>query len=155
MSKERQRKIIFLDMDGVLCTSRSHVANRGKGLMQHLDVTAVKLLSVLLEKTSAELVLSSTWREHHDKTSMTAILQNAGMSVVPWHQNWKTPVDERTGFRGNEIASWLRHSGGDCKYLIIDDSSDFLPEQLPFFVHTTFDDGFLFSHYSKAMEILK
>lgn len=152
----KKNRVVFLDIDGVLCTTKSHVANDGVGLMQHLDVTSVKLLSVLLKQTYAKLVLSSTWREFHkEKISMTAILQNSGMSDVPWHQNWKTPITFR-GCRGEEIQQWLKDNGAPgCSYVIIDDNSDFLDDQLPYFVQTEFDDGFTYKHYLKALEILK
>lgn len=153
MPDARKRKIVFLDIDGVLCARRSHLGFCGEGLMQHLDPVAVKMVHSLLANHGAELVLSSTWREFHDKISMTAILQNAGMPTVTWHQNWKTPVSLH-GCRGKEIAQWLTESGGDCGYLILDDNDDFLPEQEPFFVKTDFDDGLLYSHYKAADKIL-
>jgi len=136
--------IIFLDIDGVLCTARSCV--RQGGLMQILDPVGIWMLSSIIEEFNAKLVLSSTWRKFHDQMSMIAILQNSGMPKVPWHQNWKTP--EGHGPRGNEIQEWLENNGGpDPIYVIIDDDSDMLPEQMTRFVKTDSYEGISYENY--------
>ena len=146
------RPIIFLDIDGVLCTQRSCVAQRG--LMQTLDPVGIKMLELLIQDFKAQIVLSSTWRLHHDQVSMTAILQNAGMKEVPWHQNWKTD-NLYVKPRGEEIKKWLVEQGGpNPKYLILDDQSDFLEEQKPYYVETSFDVGITYHNYQQARKIL-
>lgn len=144
-------KIVFLDIDGVLCTHRSCV--RQQGLMQILDTVAVSMLAKMLIETKAKLVLSSTWRLHHDQQSMTAILQNAGMYDVPWHQNWKTP-ELSVGGRGDEIYQWCLRHGTPEKYCIIDDDRDMLPEQMPSYVNCRSWNGFMWEDYTLAMKIL-
>lgn len=146
------KKIIFLDIDGVLCTNRSCVKQRSY-LMQRLDPVATEMLDYLLEESGAELVLSSSWRSFHDKGSMTAILENAGLLRVNWHQCWKTP--DRVGLtsRGHEIKQWMSENGEPEKYLILDDNTDMLTEQKPFFVKTDTRDGFLFQHLIDALKI--
>jgi FMN phosphatase YigB (HAD superfamily) len=149
---KRSRPIIFLDIDGVLCTARSCV--RSQGLMQTLDPVGVQMLCQLIEDTDAQLVLSSTWRNHHDQMEMTGYLKNAGMHNVPWHQNWKTP-DFKSGPRGEEIKHWLtNHAPNNQNYLILDDDSDMLPEQMDRFVKTDTYNGITWQNYVAAKEIL-
>lgn len=157
-TKHEKNRVVFLDMDGVLCTLRAVEAYGGDGgLWQHLDPVAVKLIERLLIETKAQLVLSSSWRHHHDRLSMTAILQNAGFANVPWHQNWKTPTANRRmsepSNRGDEIKLWLETAKPDV-YCIIDDFDQFHPDQRPFFVLTHETDGFSWANYKKALRIL-
>jgi len=58
-------KVIFLDIDGVLCTMRSHFAYaEGKGgLMHDWDVISCLLLRRLCEKHNLKLIISSSWRQ--------------------------------------------------------------------------------------------
>jgi hypothetical protein len=56
--------------------------------------------------------------------------------------------------RGSEIAEWLsRHPEVD-RYAIVDDDSDMLPEQVPFFVQTSFETGMTDEHAAKLIEVL-
>jgi len=69
------------------------------------------------------------------------------------NKDWRTGVLE--GIRGNEVKEWLdRHPEVD-KYVILDDDSDFLEDQKPFFVQTNSDDGFSANNYMAAEKILK
>lgn len=123
--------------------------------MQTLDVHAVAMLDVLIRKSDALLVLSSTWREIHDKCSMEAILNNAGMTNVPWHpSSWKTPNSKTLHTRGYEIKQWMIENETPEKYIIIDDIDDMLDEQKPNFIKTNCMNGFLWEHFIHACEIL-
>lgn len=126
--------------------------------MQHLDPVAVRLIATLCKETGAQLVLSSTWRLHHDRLGMTAILQNSGFDVVPWHTNWKTSSLPRLKLswgsnRGDEIKEWLELNKPDS-YCIIDDFDQFHVDQRPYFVQTDENDGFSWYDYKKALKIL-
>lgn len=150
---KRERKVLFLDMDGVLCTTRSHYAYTRQILMRHLDPVACKLVERICFETGAEIVLSSAWRIPYDLSEMFTMLCNGGFSDVPFHQNWKTPDKHGLTSRGHEIKEWLEQNGNP-KYCIIDDSTDMLPEQKPFFVLTDTRNGLLMQDYDKAIEIL-
>ena len=50
------KKIIFLDIDGVLNTAFTRKRN------EHIDDFRVKLLSDIVQQTNAKIVLTSTWR---------------------------------------------------------------------------------------------
>ena len=57
-------KIIFLDIDGVLCTSRSHLAKHGKGIMDEWDdVGALAIYRACKFGENVKIVVSSTWRK--------------------------------------------------------------------------------------------
>lgn len=146
-------KIIFLDIDGVLCTTRSHAAHLESGLMQHLDPIGCKMLDKICQKTGAKIVISSTWRHHHDRGSMLCILQNAGFALPDFHKDWKTPA-KMSATRGEEIKLWLLDHPEVTQYAILDDNSDMLTEQMPFLVLTPTHDGILWQHAEELEALL-
>lgn len=131
-------KAVFLDIDGVLNCHRTAIAfggiphttaNNGRA---RLDEVAIRLIGGIVCAAGAVVVLSSTWRKHADWLDYGPAL---GLPIVD-----RTP--QGMGPRGREIADWLAKHPGVERYAIIDDDSDMLPEQLPFFVHTSGFDGF-------------
>jgi hypothetical protein len=58
-------KIIFLDIDGVLCTSRSHLSKHGRGGLMDAwdDVGALAIKRACEFGTNVKIVISSTWRK--------------------------------------------------------------------------------------------
>jgi hypothetical protein len=148
-------KVIFLDIDGVLCTARSHLAATTRFHMRHLDPVGTRLVGRLCDEFDAKIVLSSTWRKEFDQDAMTVILLQAGLSDVPWHQCWKTPTlygDENT--RGKEIAEWHRNNQGVTDYVILDDDSDMNADQVDHFVQTDSYDGLSYLQWERARSIL-
>lgn len=155
-------KIIFLDMDGVLCTARAHIAQRKVKTEWHmtaLDREAVGLLNAIHEHDSdnTRYVLSSTWRTQYDQAYMEAHLRSFGWTGV-FHYDWKTPKYQRTmsehqGFRGVEVADWLNRNE-HTTYAIFDDGTDFLESQQENFVNTRHDYGISYHDYVNAMRIL-
>ena len=107
-------KIIFLDVDGVL--------NHQKTPQRHgdfigIDPHMVLLLHRILDKTGAQVVISSAWRLH--KESLDAVVA----VVKPFEVVGQTP-DIPQGIRGDEVNAWLvEHKVG--RYAILDDWSDF------------------------------
>jgi hypothetical protein len=55
--------------------------------------------------------------------------------------------------RGMEIQEWLVTNPVD-RYIIIDDSTDFLKEQKKYHIKTDPDEGFSFSNYQKSLKLL-
>lgn len=152
--RPEQSKVLFLDMDGVLCTTRSHYAYSRMALYRHLDPIGCRLVQRLCSETKAKLVLSSAWRAVYDFSAMYTILCNGGFSELEFHSSWRTPDFNGLHSRGQEIKHWLNENGNP-RYCILDDQTDMLPEQQPYFVLTDTRDGFLMSHYDKALAILK
>lgn len=146
--------IVFLDFDGVICTTRAHFAYANPiGFHRHLDPVAVKLVEKLCRNAKAKIVVSSTWRIGAEKSEIELTLLNAGMGGVNFHQCWRTP-SLLSGHRGKEIELFFNDHKTEGKYLILDDDSDFLDHQKPFHVKTHAHDGFLWEHYEKACDIL-
>ena len=155
-------KVIFLDVDGVLNSEMSRLrADNNKNWMRNeVDFEHLKLLKKIVEETGAKIVLSSTWRLYHPKhtggvrvtdglvkvlVDKMAELNLSIMDVTPDFKGKK---------RGLEIQDWLDHHKEIEKYIIIDDDTDMLPEQIPFFVNTTFKDGLTEDLSNKAILIL-
>lgn len=143
-------KVLFLDIDGVLNSTRTAVAFGGfphstkPADIVKFDHVAVSLIRTVCQETGARIVLSSTWRLDPD-------WQQFGRDLA-------LPIFDRTGRskdgkRGGEIATWLESYPAD-KYAIVDDDSDMLPEQMPFFVRTSHAEGLSWDNYEMLKHIL-
>ena len=140
-------KVLFLDVDGVL--------NRRSLLTVEADTFALcpkacARLQVLIARTGAKIVLSSSWRsseQHIAYLHKFSVLDEA-------HEDWQTKKarDEQT--RGDEIAEWLSRHPEVIRYAIVDDTDDFLPKQRRYFVHTSYDEGLLDKHVKRLAAIL-
>lgn len=149
--------VIFLDMDGVLCTPRANVALGQKGVISYLDPVACQLLIQLIREFSATVVISSTWR-FDGKQRFCEKLKCAG-----WHEivnaisldEWCTPdlARVKNAKRGDEVAAWLETREVE-NYLILDDDTDFLEYQMPHFVKCHGHDGIGFWQYIEARRVL-
>lgn len=160
-------KLIFLDIDGVLNSTRSFISsNRGipDGRWEEeywlreqltLDPISVGLINRIIEETSAKIVVSSSHRKffraggYLHLNDLKEYIQGLGVvgEVIS-----ATPVIHNAP-RGSEIKEFLRSTSA-ANYVIIDDSSDMLEEQLNNFVHTDSNNGFLFEDYIKTKDIL-
>jgi hypothetical protein len=123
-------KIIFLDIDGVICVNWiDQIDEFGHGFNNDY----VKNLQTIIEKTDAKIVISSTWR----KSGLPEMQRMWEMRNLPGKVIDITPVLWTK--RGEEIAEYLRENPCDS-YAIIDDDNDFLDEQKPFFVRTSVNE---------------
>lgn len=154
-------KIIFLDIDGVICTYRSHFANAGSGLMLDWDATSCDLLRVLCRRTDARIVVSSTWRlgHHHDDLFRQLRKYNLFDHLFASPREDSLGVHWRTAsipgqVRGVEVDEWLTRHSAVSNYVILDDSTDFLPHQMERFVNTEHVEGFGARDFIKACGIL-
>jgi len=124
------RKIIFLDINGVLVQERypgsSQRNNHGKA-----DPACVAALNVLIEQTGAALVLIETacWGGLHHLTCLLSdwgvrgsILGALPMIAVPENLQWVTPSRDR------RIREWLKLYGMNVSaYVVLDDNRDIPP----------------------------
>lgn len=143
------KKVIFLDIDGVLNVIPQGHDQYGAIFHQHF----VENLQYLIDQTYAKIVVSSSWRlsglefiqnmwrdrnlpgEVIDVTP-TLRLQKGGCIVFHNDKLQRHPTEHIGGYsipRGCEIEYWLDHEsekqGSVEKYVIIDDDSDFLYSQ--------------------------
>lgn len=149
--------VLFLDIDGVLCTLRSHFAYCGYGGgMEQWDITSATMIRRLCEKHKAAIVISSTWRKNRQQV-MELYLSLHGLDpflygevskagnyyrIAPQeYSEWTTPYlyDKK---RGVEIQEWLDKHPSVKRFVIIDDDSDFLTHQKPFHAKTDTYEGF-------------
>ena len=125
-------KIIFLDIDGVLNTSKTfeEIYNESKltGVRRiPIDESKVKLLSYVISKTNAKIVLTSIWKLDYKKENniliptsdytitLDKILNKYGIKIYDI-----TPIDKNR-IRQNEINMWLEGHHDIDDFVIIDD----------------------------------
>lgn len=127
------RKIIFLDIDGVMnCVNHRKQHPEDFGKMYGIDQEHVAILNDLVEKTGAEIVLSSVWRLDDNYKE---VMKENGITVIGRTEYLGGMI------RGEEIDLWLAEKGKDVEvYAIIDDDSDMLPFQ-PHFKTSGFEWG--------------
>ena len=145
------RKVIFLDIDGVLNTKCSYgQMDRTTHKDEYgytFDATAVANLAKIIEKTGADVIISSSWkcmglselRKMWEKRQLPGrivdvtpdymsdeLLLNADLNDIDVLYN-----------RGIEIKGWMeQHGESVSQYVIVDDMDDILPEQQSHFVQT-------------------
>lgn len=151
-------KIIFLDMDGVLTCTRTHVANRDGGLWHRVDRTAVLLLNRLHDgHDDVRYVLISTWRKFHIRTQMEILLRDAGWTGE-FHEDWKTGQRiikfSQVADRGHEVRDWLDGHNEVESYVIIDDMDASCFSEVDPPVVTDINDGFSLKNLDEAYQKL-
>lgn len=157
----RRLNVVFLDIDGVLNTPEN-ACKRYEGWENGTDKSrdefgqlfcpkACLNLEYLCHTAEAKVVVSSTWRRA-GLIKIQTMFQMRGIDIDVIDI---TPDFRQRGLiqRGEEIEAWLKENQVD-NYVIIDDDTDFLPEQLNNFVNTDFEDGFNWRCMVKALKIL-
>lgn len=130
-------RVIFLDIDGVVSTFECQ---------WRLDINKLLLLRDIIVDTDAKIVISSSWR-HGCKTieelknkfrtfRLPPLLKDTIDDIFLQYIVGMTSI---CGIRGEEIKQYLEEHGNIESYVILDDDSDMLDEQLFNFVQT---DGF-------------
>ena len=165
--------ILFVDIDGVLNSEKWYTERFDKDLQSYplceFDPLCVEQLNILIQKTNAKLVISSTWRLGRTIDELKNLFEKVGIKgeiigVTP-HLTFN---DGYGVSRGNEIKRWIdlnvvrewnRLFGEDRdinmeSYVIIDDDADMLLEQKDNFVKTYWADGLNAIHVGKAIKIL-
>lgn len=143
-------KLIFLDIDGVINSSKYIRTLNIVDEIYFWDPEAVARLNVIIEKSKAKLVISSSWRVGRTLNQLKQLLNNNAGIKGPIIG--KTPI--LTGDRGREIDAWLK----SCKkkihsFIIIDDGSDMEPH-MDRLVKTSFCTGLLDQHINLALNML-
>lgn len=124
-------KVIFFDIDGVLNTTKT---TRKMGIFNFVDARKVLRLREIVERTGAELVMSSSWRygfepgafwyEREGVAQLEAEFRRLRcpkwIDVTPWLSGSK---------RQKEIFAWLAVHPEVDEFIIIDD----VGEELTFY----------------------
>ena len=165
------KKIIFLDIDGVLATQESIVDGEW-GLVDSKQ----ELLKKLIEATDAEIVLSSSWRLHTLEDTKDYMKEKGflfcdkliGVTIRAYHYIDRASKIHLSIPRGVEINQWIDtniHSdngknftrkkiGKDFTYVILDDDTDMLYEQRHYFINTDSVTGLTQPDIDMAIKIL-
>lgn len=141
-------KYLFLDIDGVLNHDewfesvhyKRHQENWKKSMF---DPECVARVNKILEATGAKLVVSSSWRTMGD---LKEIFEGIGLptdfNITPCadmiYSREEYAYDSPVFWRGNEIKYYLDRHPAD-NYVILDDGTDMLDEQLDNFIQTCGD----------------
>ena len=127
-------KVLFLDIDGV-CNSAAW-AKQGNSLWHGTDPQAVKLVQRIIAATKCVVVLSSTWRLYPEAK---AVVRRDVCNFIDCTKDLQAGAKRGYVPRGEEIQEWLSRHPNVTQYAILDDDSDFLPNQWLF--KTTFEKG--------------
>jgi len=105
------RRVIFLDIDGVLAPIRRW------DRYGDLDPACIQVLNGIVACAGAEVVVSSTWRYGKTAPELQEMLEAQGFTGRVLD---KTPTGAPGADRGEEIAAWLAENAV-TGYVIIDD----------------------------------
>ena len=138
-------RLLFLDIDGVLSSARSMIAG------YKFDPVGCALIAKLCETFNLKICVSSTWR--FDGASLKKTLLQYGLQKYRYTDEPSTPSNHEK-IRGDEIQ-WVINTHDIKNYIIIDDDSDMLENQLQYFIQTNTNEGFLYSHFVQSKNILQ
>ena len=159
MENKTWRKILFLDIDGVLASY--DFLKTGSGF---IDKEKVALLNKL-KPYGVEVVISSSWGYNEDTVKQ---LTACGLELPiiggteHFYNDWIC--------RGNEIAKWLfntfdnynvftgrpyNYNGNDYEYVILDDNDDMLMCQKDNFIQVDIETALTEEDINKAIDILE
>ena len=135
-------KVIFLDFDGVITVPPKW----------YICANKLKYIKQIVDATEAKIVISSSWRMRSVEETIEKMIgrpkrcpRNKMLNwfidnlydVTPWCGDSKY---NGTG-RGGEIQTWLDKHPEVENYVILDDDSDMMDQQMFHFVETNFEDG--------------
>lgn len=167
-------RFIFLDFDGVLNTGRYQRELQARREMgrdafgPRFDPQAIDALRILLERSGAQLVITSSWRTE-GLAAMRDLWQSRSLpgmiaDITPFYMYgaYRTSTQDEPfmgftpGCRGLEIAEWLaQYAEPDASYVILDDEEDFLLRQASRLVRINPETGLTAADVRKAMVVLK
>lgn len=156
--EDGRMKIIFLDIDGVVCIPRIHGGalqrfNLNGRMAQEFNIDCVQRLNKIIESTGALVVISSMWRIDFWSDEEFELLKNffKEQGVIGTLIGHTPYNDER--IRGREIQEWLNGHPDVEKFVIIDDCDD-MEHLMPYLVQTRFYGGIEDDHVERAIAML-
>jgi hypothetical protein len=183
MTSRATRRVIFLDMDGVLNSEtflrKREDEHRALGhtepsspkrettctcfqFERQVDREAVARLNRLVAETGAKIVISSSWRKLLDPPELLRVLVEHGLVaeiIGETPDGYNDPVMlEVHGhldciFRGHEIDAWLRKHPEVDRFVILDDGGDMAMHKNRL-VQTDCEEGLLDEHVDLAIRVL-
>ena len=173
-------KVLFLDIDGVLNSENwfgyrlyciknnmfNEVINfvntndeRIKHKLSMIDDRAIANLNRIIEETGCKVVLSSSWRScvEAENTLTEDLLKLKGFKYELYDVTPRIWAKEFGTQRGEEIKLWMDKESEKNEiesFVILDDDSDMLPEQMNNFIHVDGHVGLTDKDVFTAIEIL-
>ena len=173
-------KVLFLDIDGVLnsenwfayriyCVKNNMVNilmnfvdtddRNIKHKLTMLDDRAIANLNRIIEETGCKVVLSSSWRSSIESENIFTqnLLKLKGFKYEFYDVTPRLWFSDFSIRRGEEIKFWLDKESEKHEiesFVILDDDSDMLPEQMNNFIHVDGQVGLTDRDALKAIEIL-
>lgn len=144
-----QNPFIFLDIDGVLATNPDPKISKSlwyNEIAYPFNKNCVKVLNKILEKTNAEIILSSDWRRVFDLDELDKIFKFNHVIKSPIDV---TPVMFNIDLEIRDIVVTKNLS----KFLIIDDSR--LAGYKERVIRTISEKGLQTEHEKRAIKLLK
>lgn len=158
------KKIIFLDIDGVLRTHKSDLewSNKlttpiFKGVDRLFDKTLVDNLNEVIYLTGAKIVITSNWRIYLSLEELQRIFKERGVIGEVFgktglgHLKGGSPIP--IGNRGLEIQDWLDRNPVK-KFIIIDDQVSDITNIFPNWKIIKVNPQVGFVEVEKALDIL-
>ena len=173
-------KVLFLDIDGVLNSDnwfayriycvKNNMVNilmnfvdtddcNIKHKLTMLDDRAIANLNRIIEETGCKVVLSSLWRSPSESENIFTqdLLKLKGFKYEFYDVTPRLWFSDFSTRRGEEINVWLDKESEKHEiesFVILDDDSDILPEQMNNFVHVDGQVGLTDRDVLIAIEIL-
>ena len=173
-------KVLFLDIDGVLnsenwfayriyCVKNNMVNilmnfvdtddRNIKHKLTMLDDRAIANLNRIIEETECKVVLSSSWRSSIESENIFTqnLLKLKGFKYEFYDVTPRLWFSDFSIRRGEEIKFWLDKESEKHEiesFVILDDDSDMLPEQMNNFIHVDGQVGLTDRDVLTAIEIL-
>ncbi|MBO5380780.1 MAG: hypothetical protein J6A40_01630 [Bacteroides sp.] len=167
------KKIIFLDFDGVLNTeyyqellqfqSKPWLDEHGA----YFDPNAVKQLERIIDAIDADIVVESSWKylgldamkELWKVRNLPGRIIDITPSTTSDEYLLNVDLDDFSNkmhhCKGLEISSWLSEKGlSNTRYVIIDDEYVILDSQLPHFILTNPYEGITEEQANRAISML-
>ena len=128
-------KVLFLDHYGVLCLSTKPVtrtefsmptadefADTGITFFSDFDPAAVAALNDIIQRTGAEIVISSDWKRETTLSGMCEFYQKQGIKKMPLaYTNWLPGAATYHQQRAGEINAWLDQHPEITHWCAVDD----------------------------------
>lgn len=160
-------RIIFLDIDGVLNSTRwlNSLGYLELYPREHMDPAAIAVLKAVVSRCPAKIVISSAWRKNHTLAQLVEMLKRNGcdaevIGMTPdfFKLRYEEPFEKYANklySRGDEIQAWLDQTHYTIdSFVILDDCEDMvhLTDRTVF---TDENDGLLWNHIDSIISILE
>ena len=162
------RKVIFLDIDGVLNSNfwnDSHQKEISDGTL--IDAEKVKLLAELIKDTDAEIILHSGWKYWFDEDvkplrkeaeRLQSMFEEQGIRIAGITPDHSTEEIRRTKrfslIKADEILAWLDGHKEVHNWVVIDDLDLHNEEVAKHQVKTDASEGLTLDDVQMAQELL-